>query len=89
MARSYNIHETDRKTLPRFILLIALCVVLILGLFIATIALTLRQTDRLIRRDPEPLTTFAKHVLSPYTSIAFTSFDGQTELEGWFFGSAS
>ncbi len=74
-----NTHHTRR------VRLVATLTTLIALVLVAVLALSFVQANRLMREPAKQLDSFSSNILPPFQLVNFTSLDGQTRLQGWFF----
>lgn len=79
----YNKHYSRRKS--PFVMRLALVLSFIAVLIISFIALTVYSSNRLMNIDKNVVTNVPSNILPSYSTTSFSSADGQTPLQGWFF----
>lgn len=75
---------TTRKKNP-FVMRLALVLSVIALIIIAFIALTVYSSNRLMNISKNEVSNVPSNILPSYSTTSFSSADGQTSLQGWFF----
>lgn len=68
-----------------FVMRLALVLSIIAIVIIAFITLTIYSSNRLMNIKKNAVTNVPSNILPSYSTTSFTSADGQTPLQGWFF----
>ncbi len=78
--------EKHRASLFVKLVVVPLCAIALLFIFVGVYSFA--GANRIMRLPPETSEGFPANILPTYSNASFTSLDGLTKLEGWFFRTA-
>jgi len=85
MAKGFSRHQGARISVPRIIVYLALVLSFFAAVIIALVVLTASTANSMMSVEKKEPSNIPSNILPNYSQTNFTSFDGQTNLSGWFF----
>lgn len=77
--------KTKKRKVSNFVKIIVIPITIIALIFLSIGIYSFIGANYLMRIDPKKSDEFPSNILPPFSNAYFTSLDGQTSLEGWFF----
>jgi len=85
MAKGFSRHQGSSLSVPQIIVRLAIVFSVLAVIIVAMVAMTAGTANKLMSVEKKELSNIPSNILPNYSATSFTSFDGQTNLSGWFF----
>lgn len=85
MAKGFSRHPGARISVPRVIVYLALILSVLAAAIIVLLVITAGTANKMMSVEKKEPSNIPSNILPSYSQTNFTSFDGQTNLSGWFF----
>lgn len=85
MSKGFSRHPGSSLSISGIIVRLALILSVFAVLVISLVAITAGTANDMMSVEKKELSNIPSNILPNYSATSFTSFDGQTNLSGWFF----